>query len=273
MSDAFSLPSNSDLDQSRNSDYDMFDDEDEEGNNRHTVNHSSPDKTDPNTWSDKQWYNLFASSMVPNSPLMSDATASVQTLTKAIRAHTRHPAAERFINWISAEDFGINGRFNHVFIPNHVYLPADILTAIGKVTLNVTDVHYHLIWQKLYKARRAAATAYQLQHTELKPHEWIEASPWVNILEDVQVAKPCFTEHLDVLQNRSAIQKTPFATMHGTARSVIYNRFFRPLERLIAIDMPLHEKLIKAFSSDTKTDNLAKIFTKLAGLPGLLDHV
>jgi hypothetical protein len=33
MSDAFSLPSNSDLDQSRNSDYDMFDDEDEEGDN------------------------------------------------------------------------------------------------------------------------------------------------------------------------------------------------------------------------------------------------
>jgi hypothetical protein len=30
MSDAFSLPSNSDLDQSRNSGYDMFDDEDEE---------------------------------------------------------------------------------------------------------------------------------------------------------------------------------------------------------------------------------------------------
>jgi hypothetical protein len=33
MSDAFSLLSNSDLDQSRNSDYDMFDDEDEEGDN------------------------------------------------------------------------------------------------------------------------------------------------------------------------------------------------------------------------------------------------
>jgi hypothetical protein len=95
----------------------------------------------------------------------------------------------------------------------------------------------------------------------------------VNILEDVQVTKPCFTEHLDVLQNRSAIQKTPFATLHGTARSVIYDRFFRPLERLIAIDMPLHGRLLKALSSDTETDNLAKIFTKLAGLPGLPDHV
>ncbi len=105
------------------------------------------------TWSDKQWYNFFSRSMVPNSPLMSDATASVQTLTKAIRAHTRHPAAERFINWISAEDFGIHGRFNHVFIPNYVHLPADILTAIGKVTLNVTDVHYHLIWQALSSLR------------------------------------------------------------------------------------------------------------------------
>jgi len=45
------------------------------------------------------------------------------------------------------------------------------------------------------------------------------------------------------------------------------------LERLIAIDMPLHETLIKALSSDIETDNLAKIFTKLAGLPGLPDHV
>ncbi len=269
MSDAFSLPSNSDLDQSRNSDYDMFDDEDEEGDNRHIVNCSSPEDTDPSTWSDKQWYNLLARSMVPNPPLMSNATASIQTLTRAIRAHTRHPAAERFIDWISAEDFGIHGRFNHVFIPNYVYLPTDILTAIGKVTLNVTDVHYHLIWQKLYRARQAAAAAYQLQHKELKPYEWIEASPWVNILEDVKVAKPCFTEHLDVLQNRSAIQKTPFATLHGTARSVI----FCPLERLIATDMLLHERLLKALSSDTETDNLAKIFTKLAGLPGLPDHV
>jgi hypothetical protein len=33
MSDAFSLPSNSDLDQSHNSDYNMFDDEKEEGDN------------------------------------------------------------------------------------------------------------------------------------------------------------------------------------------------------------------------------------------------
>jgi hypothetical protein len=134
-------------------------------------------------------------------------------------------------------------------------------------------VHYHLKWYKLYRARRAAADAYQLQHKELKPYEWIEASPLVNILEDVKVAKPCFTEHLDVLQNRSAIQKTPFATLHGTARSVIYDRFFRPIERLIAIDMPLHERLIKALSSDTETDNLATILTKLAGLPGLPDHV
>jgi hypothetical protein len=211
--------------------------------------------------------------MVPNPPLMSSATASVITLSRAIRAHTRHPAAERFINWITAEDFCPHERFSHVFILNYVYLPTDILTAIGKVTLSVTDVHYHLIWEKLYRARRAAAAAYQIQHKELKPYEWIKASPWVNILEDAQVAKPCFTEHLDVLQNRSAIQKTPFATLHGTARSVIYDRFFRPLERLIAIDMPLHERFIKALSSDTETDNLATIITKLAGLPGLPDHV
>jgi hypothetical protein len=73
----------------------------------------------------------------------------------------------------------------------------------------------------------------------------------VHILEDVKVAKPCFTEQFDVLQNR----------------------FFRPLERLIATDMPLHKRLIKALSSDDKTNNLVKIFTKLAGLPGLPDHI
>jgi hypothetical protein len=211
--------------------------------------------------------------MVPNPPLMSSATASIITLSQAIRVHTHHPKAERFLNWIGPEDFAPHGRFSHVFIPNYVYVPTDILTEIGKVALCVSDVHYHLIWYKLYRARRAAADAYQLQHKELKPYEWIEASPWVNILEDVTVAKPCFTEHLDVLQNGSTIQKTPFATLHGMARSVIYDRFFHPLERLIATDMPLHERLIKALSSDTETDNLATIFTKLAGLPGLPDHV
>jgi hypothetical protein len=97
MSDAFSLPSNSDLDQSQNSDYDIFDDEDEEGDNRE-INRSSPDDNDLSKWSDKQWYNLFARSRVPNHPLMGNATASVQTLSRAIRAQTRHPAAERFIN-------------------------------------------------------------------------------------------------------------------------------------------------------------------------------
>jgi hypothetical protein len=65
MSDAFSLPSNSDLDQSRSSDYDMFDDEDEEGDNQE-INRSSPDNNDLGKWSDKQWYNLFTRSMVPN---------------------------------------------------------------------------------------------------------------------------------------------------------------------------------------------------------------
>ena len=66
---------------------------------------------------------------------------------------------------------------------------------------------------------------------------------------------------------------TPFATLHGMARSVVYDRFFRPLERLIATDMPLQERLLKALSSDVNTNNLATIFTKLAGLPGLPDHV
>jgi hypothetical protein len=95
----------------------------------------------------------------------------------------------------------------------------------------------------------------------------------VHILEDVKVAKPSFTEHLDVLQNRSAIQNTPFATLHDTARSVIYDRFFCPLERLIATDMLLHKRLIKALSSDDETNNLVTILTKLAGLPGLPEHV
>jgi hypothetical protein len=36
--------------------------------------------------------------------------------------------------------------------------------------------------------------------------------------------------------------------------------------------MPLHERLIKALTSDDETNNLAKIVTKLAGLPGLPDH-
>jgi hypothetical protein len=63
MSDAFLLPSNSDLDQSRNSDNDMFDDEEEEGDNRE-INHSSPEDTDLSKWSDNQRYNLFARCMV-----------------------------------------------------------------------------------------------------------------------------------------------------------------------------------------------------------------
>jgi hypothetical protein len=270
MSDAFSLPSNSDLDQSRNSYYDMFDDEDEEGDNRE-INRSSPEDTDLSKWSDSQWYNLFARCMVQNPPLMSSATASA--ISRAIRASTRHPAVERFLVWIKPMDFAPIGRFSHIFIPNYVYVPTEILTQLKKITLRVTDVHYHILWYQLYRARRTAAEAYQLQHKELKPSEWIEASPWVHILEDVKVAKPSYTEHLDVLQNRSAIQNTPFATLHSTARSVIYDRFFHPLERLIAMDMPLHKRLIKALSSDDETDNLVTILTKLAGLPGLPDHV
>jgi hypothetical protein len=113
--------------------------------------------------------------MVQNPPLMSNATASV--ITKAIRASTRHPAAERFLNWIAAEDFNPTGRFSHIFIPKYVYVPPEILTKLGKVTLCVTDVHYHIIWYKLYRSRPEAAEAYQLQHKELKPYEWIEASP------------------------------------------------------------------------------------------------
>jgi hypothetical protein len=99
MSDAFSLPSNSNLDQSHNSDYDMFADEDKKGDNRE-INPSSPDDSDLRKWSDKQWYNLFARCMVPSPPLMSSATASVITLSQAIRAHTSHPKAEQFLNWI-----------------------------------------------------------------------------------------------------------------------------------------------------------------------------
>jgi hypothetical protein len=122
MSDAFSLPSKSDLDHSRNSGYDMFDDEDEEGDNRE-INRSSPDDTDLSKWSDNQWYNPFARCMVQNPPLMRSTMESVFTLSRSIRASTRNPAAERFLDWIKPNNFNPTGRFRHIFIPNYVYVP------------------------------------------------------------------------------------------------------------------------------------------------------
>jgi hypothetical protein len=84
MSDAFLLPSNLDLDQSRTSDYDMLDEEDE-GDDRE-IYHSSPQVTDLSIRSDNQWHYYFARSMIQKPPLLSCATASA--ITKAIRAST-----------------------------------------------------------------------------------------------------------------------------------------------------------------------------------------
>jgi hypothetical protein len=79
---------------------------------------------------------------------------SVFTLSWSIRASTQHPAAEQFLDWIEPNDFSPTGRFSHIYIPNYVYVPTKILTQLGKVTLCVTDLHYHLIWNTLYRARQ-----------------------------------------------------------------------------------------------------------------------
>jgi hypothetical protein len=146
----------------------MFDDEEKEGDDIE-IDHSSPQELDLSNWSENQWYNYFARCMVQTPPLMSSVTA--RAIAKADGASTRHIGIERFMIWIEESDFAPNGRFSHIFIPNYVYVPTEVLTKLKKITLNVTDVYYHVLWHKLYTARRNTAEAYQLQHTELKPSE------------------------------------------------------------------------------------------------------
>jgi hypothetical protein len=158
------------------------------------------------------------------------------------------------------------GRFCHIFIPNYVYVPPEVLQEYG-LDIDLRSVEFSVVWRRLYRARTLACTTVtdtidlsdvmaQLRHDV----------PWIQILRSNNVQKTFPFDDLDVLQYATAAQRG-FRELHSLTNRQIYDCFIRPLERLVAIDMPLTNRLRWAFTCKDETDDLVTILLQLAGLP------
>src|SRR6266404_4052279 len=77
---------------------------------------------------------------------------------------------------------------------------------------------------------------------------------------------------LDQIQHEAAHAKIAAAT-EPISRTTMYDMFFRTTERVVALDMPLNAKLIRATRFQAATDNFYEIMYTLVGLYGPLPEL
>ena len=93
-----------------------------------------------------------------------------------------------------------------------------------------------ILWRRLYQARMLALH---------------------NVTDTMDLRYVLSQPHLDV----------PWIQLHSLTNCQLYDWFIRPLERLVAIDMTLTNRLQWAFTCKDGTEDLVKILLQLAGLP------
>ncbi len=253
-------------------------DEDGESDSNPNFESGLMDEPDP-SWTDEQWHSLFVRCMLPVTYKSADLAMRSQH-KKALNLDKETPVSNSYQGTdmsamydedfhISEQDFLPDGKYAHVFIPNYVYIPAEILKDWSPMALPPTSTEYYALWYKLYKKRRDAADHLEWNPTPVRA----PTSPWVKLLQNRDVVKPLYFENLDEHQYTAAYNKLPMSETLRLSKQVVYDRLYRPLERMVALSMKLNGYLVRALNDWPAATDFVHILTRLTGLPCRPSHL
>ena len=173
----------------------------------------------------------------------------------------------QILDSIEMDDFLPNGRFSHIHIPRYQYVPPEVLTILG-LPLQLSPYAFNSVWRRLYVHRFHAGFEFENVY-DLSAHlRGIEDIPWIDLLRSSRIAKTFYFDALDIFQYAEAVRRG-FHQLHSLTNRQLYDWYFRPLERLMGLDMPMSTYFKWAISCRDGTDDLITILLKLAGLPVL----
>jgi len=184
---------------------------------------------------------------------------------RIIMANLRAEVPQQVLEDIKPDHFLPGGKWVHQFIPRYHYIPKGILEGL-QFHCDRSSAQYMVVWRYLYMARMQAINHFQ---DDLPGYPVMCNAPWVTLQMDTAVTKTFQTWDLDIVQYNEAWLLNNDKGIHLLTCREVYDRFFRPMECLLAVNMPLSERLRQALSSKDKTDDLAKILIRLAGMPEL----
>jgi hypothetical protein len=169
-----------------------------------------------------------------------------------------HVRLQEPIIW--SDDFMPSGRFSHIYIPPYVLVPMDIQVELN-VLVAPASAAYHNLWRQCYVARvradRRLKNLVELTTQSYKP------TPWTSItLGDSH--KTFGLNPIERVQHSEAWRKYTFRQGNLTNMQ-LYDWFFRPIERLVALNMPLSATFIKATRFKVSADFIFEVLWKIAG--------
>jgi hypothetical protein len=106
-----------------------------------------------------------------------------------------------FLYSIKEQDFLPMGQFCHIFIPNYVYVPPEVLHEYG-LDMDYRSVKFSVLWTHLYQARTLAChTATETMDLRDVLSQLHHDLPWIQLLRSSNVPKTFPFDDLDVLHN------------------------------------------------------------------------
>ena len=144
---------------------------------------------------------------------------------------------------ILKKDFKKDGKYAHLFIPKYPYVPVKILNDLG-ITAESRSATIYNLWRHCSLMRKEAAIdSNEDYRRNLGALPGLEKIPWLKLLTDHTVAKSFPFDTQDIVQYQQAWSYHGNSSIHTLDSRELYDCFFRPLERLCTMDMPMTQLL------------------------------
>ena len=179
---------------------------------------------------------------------------------------------ESIMKGIIPGEFQMNEPLAHIHIPLYSFVPREILQMINATESFPKHPEYLVLWRRLYTARLMAKTT--ITEEEITAFVCSEnIPPWVSIMANMEWDKNCNWDRIDIVQYTSAYRMLTEIIKSGKDTDFdVYNNLIRPLECLIARDMPLATLYLEASKEEKASKLLHATIFEIAGLMRVKDH-
>jgi len=183
-------------------------------------------------------------------------------LQEAINGNYEHAFSLEVLYSIVPEDFLRYGRFAHIHVPRYEFVNSEILDSLHKGPIHKGSHLYFAVYMRTvytrYQALLSLPADISLQGTRKGTKALLSRMAEGNFAWDA----------IDVIQHERAFDKVKQNKgLHAISLRQAYDWIFRPLERLVAIDMPLSNYLLQAAHSEKATDTFLSILCAFIGMP------
>jgi hypothetical protein len=161
---------------------------------------------------------------------------------------------------VFSDDFMPGGKFSHIYIPPYVLVPLEIQLDLQVQVAQQSAALYNL-WRQCHVARfRADRRMKNFIHKTLHTSK---PTLWHDLLTG-KASKTFASNIIDRVQHSEAWRKSRLRN-GNLSNMQTYDWFYRPLERIVALNMPMSALLIKATRNKPAAELLIEALSRMVG--------